>query len=331
MESLSSSVSTVSSFEDVLSHNMWNPLLKLLFHEQVSGVSNPFVDEIDLAMIAPSCHFALDSLYHDEILWLLCHILTWIVFLSHCRVYASTRIRTDTTLDQDCVLKATVFENTSRTVCLKAIVQVCKACMDVSLFTTCVRVRRGRIHKTQTQNLSVLPTDSCTYNSVYKHNLVLKKRLLCLRHPRASLGPWLGSQSRSPSGAISQSSQSFVLLVALALLLALEVPLLCSLLSWSNHREASKFSTFPWFHSVRASVSMFTIIIDNCLFLFLLLFLLSPTLHRTSMYTHTATSVCTLCMHSLYSFRVCVYTKVHVRSCIRVCLLCTHTGLWVSP
>ena len=68
MESFSSSVSTVPSFEDVLSHNMWNPLLKLFFHEQVSGVFEPFVDEIDLAMIALPCHFALDLLYHDEIL-----------------------------------------------------------------------------------------------------------------------------------------------------------------------------------------------------------------------------------------------------------------------
>ena len=68
MESFSSSVSTVPSFEDVLLHNMWNPLLELLFHEQVSGVFEPFVDEIDLVMIALSCHFAFGSLYHDEIL-----------------------------------------------------------------------------------------------------------------------------------------------------------------------------------------------------------------------------------------------------------------------
>ena len=51
-----------------------------------------------------------------------CH-MTWIVFLHQCRVCASTRIRTDTTLDQDCVLKATVFVYTSRTVCLEATVQ----------------------------------------------------------------------------------------------------------------------------------------------------------------------------------------------------------------
>ena len=38
----------------------------------------------------------------------------------------SVRIRTDTTLDQDCVLKATV--------------QVCTACMIVSLLTTCLNL-----------------------------------------------------------------------------------------------------------------------------------------------------------------------------------------------
>ena len=42
----------------------------------------------------------------------------------------SVRIRTDTTLDQDCALKATV--------------QVCTACMDVSLWTTCMNFKRGK-------------------------------------------------------------------------------------------------------------------------------------------------------------------------------------------
>ena len=41
---------------------MWNPLLELLFHEQISGVFEPFVDETDLAKIALSCHFELDLL-----------------------------------------------------------------------------------------------------------------------------------------------------------------------------------------------------------------------------------------------------------------------------
>ena len=45
---------------------MWNPLLELLFLEQVSGIFASFVVEIDLAKIALSCHFALDSLCYKE-------------------------------------------------------------------------------------------------------------------------------------------------------------------------------------------------------------------------------------------------------------------------
>ena len=45
---------------------MWNPLLELLFHEQVSGIFEPFVDENDLAKVALSCHFALDLLCYKE-------------------------------------------------------------------------------------------------------------------------------------------------------------------------------------------------------------------------------------------------------------------------
>ena len=45
---------------------MWSPLLGLLFHEQVSGILELFVDEIDLAKIAVSCHFVLDLLCYKE-------------------------------------------------------------------------------------------------------------------------------------------------------------------------------------------------------------------------------------------------------------------------
>ena len=34
--------------------------MELIFHEQICGAFEPFVDEIDLAKIALSCHFALD-------------------------------------------------------------------------------------------------------------------------------------------------------------------------------------------------------------------------------------------------------------------------------
>ena len=66
MESHSSSVSTVPSFEDAFAHNMWNPLLDLLFLEQTSSVFVLSVEEIDLAKIALSCHFALDLLCYKE-------------------------------------------------------------------------------------------------------------------------------------------------------------------------------------------------------------------------------------------------------------------------
>ena len=66
MESLSSSVSAVPSFDDNFAHNMWNPLLGLIFHEQIRGTFEPFVDEIDLAWIGLSCHFALDLLCYKE-------------------------------------------------------------------------------------------------------------------------------------------------------------------------------------------------------------------------------------------------------------------------
>ena len=59
MDSLSSSVSTVPTFDDDFAHNMWNRMLDLLFLEQVSGIFASFVDEIDLAKIALSCHLLL--------------------------------------------------------------------------------------------------------------------------------------------------------------------------------------------------------------------------------------------------------------------------------
>ena len=47
-------------------HNMWIPLMELLFHGQISGVFVLLVDEIDLANIALSCDFALDLLCYKE-------------------------------------------------------------------------------------------------------------------------------------------------------------------------------------------------------------------------------------------------------------------------
>ena len=124
---------------------------------------------------------------------------------------ASVRIRTDTTLDQDCVLKATVFVCTSCTVCLRATVQVCTACMDVSLLTICVNFNTPPLAQvapfdarfaSQTRKKARLPTRKRSSFRVskrpswlmYNHSLLLKKRLLSLCHPRASLGSRLGSE-----------------------------------------------------------------------------------------------------------------------------------------
>ena len=61
-----SCVSTTSSSGESFTHNMWNLLMELLFHVQISGAFEPFVDEIDLAKIALSCPFALDLLCYKE-------------------------------------------------------------------------------------------------------------------------------------------------------------------------------------------------------------------------------------------------------------------------
>ena len=66
MESTTSSVSTAWSFGEYFAHNMWILLLKLLFHEKTSGAFVLYVEEIELAKIALSCHFALDLLCYKE-------------------------------------------------------------------------------------------------------------------------------------------------------------------------------------------------------------------------------------------------------------------------
>ena len=69
MDRLSSSASTIPSIDDYLEHNVWNPVLEMLFLEHVSGIFASYLVEIDLARIALSCHFALDLLcYTEEVL-----------------------------------------------------------------------------------------------------------------------------------------------------------------------------------------------------------------------------------------------------------------------
>ena len=66
MDRHSSSASTVPSLDDDFEHNIWNPLLNLLFLEQVSCIFASKLVDIDLARIALSCHFALDLLCYKE-------------------------------------------------------------------------------------------------------------------------------------------------------------------------------------------------------------------------------------------------------------------------
>ena len=69
MERLPSSASTASSIDDYSEHNMWNPLLELLFLKHVNGIVDSYLVDLDLVKIALSCHFALDLLcYKEEVL-----------------------------------------------------------------------------------------------------------------------------------------------------------------------------------------------------------------------------------------------------------------------
>ena len=52
MESSGSCVSTASSSDEIFAHNIWNPMMELLFRVQIGGIFELFVDEIDLVRIA---------------------------------------------------------------------------------------------------------------------------------------------------------------------------------------------------------------------------------------------------------------------------------------
>ena len=109
-------------------------------------------------------------------------------------------------------------------------------------------------------------------NPMYKHNLVLKKRLLSLS-PSSSrvIGLLIGLSKvvRQVVRSISLHEVSYCLV-----LLRCSLLLHCPCFAHCRHdsiivRTASNFSTFRRYHSVCASVSMFMINIDNCLFQFL--------------------------------------------------------------
>ena len=69
MDRLPSSASTASSIDDYSEHNMWIPLLELLFLKHVNGIVDSYLVDLDLVKIALSCHFALDLLcFQEEVL-----------------------------------------------------------------------------------------------------------------------------------------------------------------------------------------------------------------------------------------------------------------------
>ena len=157
-------------------------------------------------------------------------------------------MRTDTTLFQDNVLKATVFACTSCTVCLIATVEICTACMDVSWLTTRMnfnthlsrilylliqdsRVKRSQLKAFKLQSVEVTIATRVPTQPGHEKASALS---LSLRHPRASLG----SESCSPCGAINQSYCLLLLLCSL--------PLHCSCFARCRHdpiivRTASNF------------------------------------------------------------------------------------------
>ena len=57
-----SSDSSASNSFDSVDHNIWNPMMEILIHLETGGIFESFVDEVDMARIALSCHFALDLL-----------------------------------------------------------------------------------------------------------------------------------------------------------------------------------------------------------------------------------------------------------------------------
>ena len=129
-----------------------------------------------------------------------------------------------------------------------------------------------------------------------------KASALPLCHPRASLGSNRALKVvRQVGRSVSLDEISHCLLLLHCSCFA-HCPCFAPCLAPCCHdpfivRSASNLSTVPWFHSVCASVSMFTIDTDSCLFLFLFLFL-----HRISVYisrvsVHISKPLCTSGLH----------------------------------
>ena len=191
--------------------------------------------------------------------------MPWILFLDPFTKCAhSVRIRIDTTLDQDCVLKASVH--------------VCTACMIVSLLATCMnfitpplaqvapfryKIRESNAEATLDTKLSKhvcqlilvcqLHLDHSRVSKrpprlVYKHSMVPTRRLLSLSSSRV-IGV-LKVLRESPTWR--QAGHKIPIACCNCFALAL---LICSCFAHCCHdpfivKSASNLSTVPWFHSV---------------------------------------------------------------------------------
>ena len=141
----------------------------------------------------------------------------------------SVRIRTGTTVDGDCALMATV--------------QVCTACMVVSLLTTCMNFNTPPLAQiapfdarfaSQTRKKARLPTQSVQASECRsdRHGSCTstawsRKSVCSLCHPRASLGSkWALKVVRQVERPVSFHEISHCLLLLLC-----SLPLFCSLLS----------------------------------------------------------------------------------------------------
>ena len=149
--------------------------------------------------------------------------MPWILFLEPFTECAqSVRIRTDTTLDQDCVLKATV--------------QVCTACKVVSMLTTCMNFNTPFYARfaSQTRKKARLPTQSVQASQCSKRLASQpgpeKASALSLSSSRV-IGLCLGSKvvrQNGESASIHEISYCLLLLpCSLPLLIALALLFLC--------------------------------------------------------------------------------------------------------
>ena len=152
--------------------------------------------------------------------------------------------------------------------------QACTACMVMSLLTTCMHFNTPPLAQ-------IAPFDARFASQTRKYRSTCQLILVCttqsllerlvdciLTIPVCRSGLLLGSKSCSPSEATTVFTN--VRTVCYSCFAH------CPCFAHCCHdqfivRSASYLSTVSWFHSVCASVSMFTINTDNCLVLFLFL------------------------------------------------------------